>query len=93
MRFHILVLSAFLFVDQAFPAERRATFVVPDMTCSLCPVTVEIAMGQVAGVKSVTTELSTKLAIVVFDDARASAEQLSLASANAGYPARLVSLQ
>jgi mercuric ion binding protein len=93
MKILIVTLSALLISGQALSADRTATFSVPNMTCALCPVTVETAMGQVAGVKSVKADFDARSAIAMFDDTQTSAEQLSQASSNAGYPAKLVSLK
>jgi mercuric ion binding protein len=77
----------------AHAAERTATFSVPGMTCALCPLTVETAIGGVVGVKSVSAQFATKLAVAVFDDSVTSADAIAEASANAGYPAILVSVK
>jgi mercuric ion binding protein len=82
-----------LLTGHALAADRTAKFAVPDMTCALCPLTVETAIGKVKGVKSVKAEFDTLSAVAVFDDALTSPEQLAQASADAGYLANLVSLQ
>lgn len=74
-------------------AERTATFSVPGMTCVLCPITVKAAMTTVTGVKSVKADFETKSATAVFEDTVVSAETIADASANAGYPATIVSIQ
>jgi mercuric ion binding protein len=68
-------------------ASRTVTFVVENMTCALCPVTVKAAMESVAGVKSVVINLNAKSATVVFDPAAATPEAIAASSTNAGYPA------
>lgn len=89
-----LILLMFLsFADSSRAAERTATFSIPGMTCALCPVTVKTAMGRVAGVKSVQAEFAGKSAIAVFEDTATSVEAIAEASANAGYPATLVSVK
>jgi len=59
------------------------------MTCSSCPITVKKALSKVDGVQQVKTSLEKREAVVTFDDQKTSVEKLSLASANAGYPATL----
>ena len=66
---------------------RMAIFTVENMTCALCPVTVKAAMEAVDGVKSVEIDIDAKTATVTFDASVASAEDISAASTNAGYPA------
>jgi periplasmic mercuric ion binding protein len=81
------------FAASSQAGERTATFSVPAMTCALCPVTIKTAMSGVAGVKSVSTAFATKTAIAVFEDTQTTVAAIAAASANAGYPATLVSLQ
>ncbi|WP_027255742.1 cation transporter [Leisingera aquimarina] len=72
---------------QSVAAEETVTFAVENMTCALCPVTVKRAMAGVDGVRSVDVDFEAKTATVVFESAAKSAEAISEASANAGYPA------
>ncbi len=71
----------------AAAAERTVTLTVQDMTCPLCPVTVRTAIEHVAGVKDVQVDFASKTAIVVFDDAETTVQDLAEASRLAGYPA------
>ncbi|MGQ0484544.1 MAG: heavy-metal-associated domain-containing protein [Hyphomicrobiales bacterium] len=82
-----------LFASTAAAAERTATFSVPGMTCSLCPITVKAAMSAVSGVKSAEADFDTKSATAVFEDTVVSAGTIADASANAGYPATIVSIR
>ena len=66
-----------------------ATFVVENMTCGTCPITVKKAMSRVKGVHSVAVDLEKKTATVAYDPAAASPDAIAAASTNAGYPARL----
>ena len=68
-------------------AAQSATFVVENMTCALCPVTVKKAMEKVAGVQSVRIDFAARTATVVFDPAVTSVDAIAAASADAGYPA------
>ena len=68
-------------------AAQSATFVVENMTCALCPVTVKKAMERVKGVQSVRIDFDAKTATVVFDPAVTSIEAIAAASTDAGYPA------
>lgn len=63
------------------------TFVVENMTCGLCPITVRKAMEGVAGVESVTVDFEEKTATVVFDATATETAAIAKASRDAGYPA------
>lgn len=81
----LLLLSA----PFAEAAERTVALVVENMTCALCPITVRTAIGRVAGVKDVRVDFENKTAVVVFDDAEATTQDIMEASRQAGYPAAL----
>jgi len=66
---------------------QRVTFVVENMSCALCPVTVKRAMERVDGARLVEIDLKARTATVVFDPDVTSAERIAAASTNAGYPA------
>lgn len=83
----LFALPLLLFASIAVAAERTTTFLVENMTCALCPITVRTAMERVAGVKDVQVDFESKTAIVVFDDAEASVANIAEASRLAGYPA------
>jgi mercuric ion binding protein len=87
MRRLLLLLPLLLSASIAGAAERTVTFAVENMTCALCPITVRTAIEQVAGVKDVQVDFESKTAIVVFEDAEASIEEIAEASRLAGYPA------
>ncbi|OHV88220.1 heavy-metal-associated domain-containing protein [Mesorhizobium sp. ORS 3428] len=93
MRIAIAIVVPLLAAVPAVAAQRTATFSVPDMTCSLCPVTVETAIRHLDGIVSVSTNVDAKTATVVFDDSKTSATAIADASTNAGYPAALVKEQ
>lgn len=76
-------------VAQSVAAEQTVTFMVKNMTCALCPVTVKRAMEGVEGVRSVEIDFAARTATVLFDTASTSAEAIAAASANAGYTALL----
>lgn len=92
MKLHACVLALIGFVVAApvFAGEQTVTFSVPGMTCASCPYIVESAMSGVDGVVTVTADADTRTALVVFDDAIASAKDIAFASSSAGYDAELV---
>ncbi|HEX5477601.1 MAG TPA: mercury resistance system periplasmic binding protein MerP [Burkholderiales bacterium] len=73
----------------AFAEVKTVTLSVPGMYCSTCPITVKTAISRVPGVSRVSTSLEKKQAVVTYDDAKASVESLTEATANAGYPSTL----
>jgi mercuric ion binding protein len=80
--------AAVAFAAQAFAGDRTVTLEVPGMNCELCPITVKKALSKVHGVSNVSASYERKEAVVTFDDAKASVEALTKATANAGYPSK-----
>lgn len=68
-------------------APRTVTLDVPGMTCATCPITVKKALSRVDGVTKAVVDYDRKLATVTFDDSKTSADALTEATAEAGYPA------
>jgi mercuric ion binding protein len=66
------------------------TFKIDNMTCPLCPVTVSQAMQKVKGVKSVKIDFEARTATVIYDPSITTSDTIANASANAGYPAKLI---
>ena len=66
---------------------RTVTFVVENMTCALCPITVKRAMEAVEGVQSVLINYEARTATVQFNPAAVSPQSIAAASTGAGYPA------
>lgn len=74
--------------DRAAANLQTEIFVVENMTCGLCPITVRKAMIGVEGVKSVAIDFEEKTATVVFDGSVTDTEAVAKASGEAGYPAQ-----
>lgn len=70
----------------AWATTKTVTLSVPGMTCEACPITVKKALSKVAGVQKAEVSFEKREAVVTFDDAKASADALTKATANAGYP-------
>ena len=75
--------------SMAMSTMQTVTLDVPGMTCSSCPITVKKALTKVNGVQQVKTSFEKREAVVTFDDTKTSVEKLSLATTDAGYPAKL----
>jgi mercuric ion binding protein len=71
-------------------APRTVTLSLPTMDCAVCPITVKKALGKVEGVSRVEVDFAKRQAIVSFDNARTSAEALTRATTDAGYPSTVV---
>ncbi|MCB1908065.1 MAG: mercury resistance system periplasmic binding protein MerP [Rhodocyclaceae bacterium] len=71
----------------AWATTKTVTLSVPGMTCAACPITVKKALTKVDGVQKAEVSYEKREAVVTFDDAKTSAEALTKATENAGYPA------
>jgi mercuric ion binding protein len=80
--------AATLLTGPGLAADKTVTLDVPGMSCELCPLTVKKALSKVPGVSSVNASYERKEAVVTFDDAKASVDALTKATANAGYPSK-----
>lgn len=67
-------------------APRTVVLDVRGMTCITCPITVKKALSRVEGVETVDVDFKQKRATVTFDDARTTAEVLTQATADSGFP-------
>ena len=70
-------------------AQKTVTLDVPGMTCGACPITVKKALTRVDGVMLAKVDFDKKQAVVKFDDARVNVNQLTRATAYAGYPSSI----
>jgi mercuric ion binding protein len=85
-RFWLIAASLLAAAAPAAAADRIITLSVPGMTCVTCPIIVEGALSEVAGVISVDISTSDRTARVVFDDAATTVEALTEATLVHGYP-------
>ena len=81
----LLALAATLSAP-AWAATQTVTLSVPGMTCAACPITVKKALTKVDGVQKADVSFDKREAVVTFDDAKTTADALTKATANAGYP-------
>lgn len=66
--------------------ERTITLAVDNMVCVVCAYNVKKSLEGVAGVVNVRVSLKEKIAVVVYDDAKADLNALISATARAGFP-------
>ena len=81
----VLATALALSFTPAFAAEKTVKLSVPGMTCASCPYIVESAISKVKGVASVKSDLDTRSATVVYDDAVTNLDAITTATKNAGY--------
>ena len=79
------VLVVFM-ASSAVAAERSVMLEIQNMTCPLCPLTIKKALSKVAGVRQVEIDYEKKLARITFDDVETTAEKLTEAITDAGFP-------
>lgn len=82
----MVFLALFAISGHALAASRTVTLDVQNMTCAVCPITVKKALERVAGVQHVAVDYDSKTATVQFDDATITADKLTEATKDAGYP-------
>jgi mercuric ion binding protein len=73
-------------VAPVWAATQTVKLAVPGMTCAACPITVKKALSKVEGVSKTDVNFDKREAVVTFDDAKTSAQKLTKATEDAGYP-------
>lgn len=87
--FVALAFGLLISCQSAFAAQRTVTLTVNNMYCEACPYMVKKTLEGVSGVSKVTVSFKDETAVVVFDDAKASVQNLTSATAKAGFPSEL----
>ena len=77
-------------LSAAADQSKRVVLDVPDMTCPLCPITIEKTLERVPGVISARADFVTKRAEVTYDPHKVGTAVLVQAVDAAGYHARVV---
>ena len=89
-----LLLAALLVSASALAAgSRTVTLDVTNMDCAVCPITVRKALEKVPGVDTAKVDFKTKRAVVAFDPAKTSPDALTRATADAGFPSSVKTVQ
>ena len=78
--------AAIAMTSPAQAAPKTVTLAVPSMDCPVCPITVKKSLTKVPGVTDIKVDFGKREAMVTFDDAKATVEQLTQATGSAGYP-------
>ena len=82
----LVFLVVVAFAAPALADIQTVTLSVPGMTCAACPITVKKALSKVEGVSEISVSYENREAVVSFDDEKASIQDLTKATGNAGYP-------
>lgn len=85
LRTFIAAAGMLIVATAASAGDQRVTLSVPGMFCASCPFVVQAAIQRVDGVSSVATDLESRTATVVYDDAQTSIDAITAATKEAGY--------
>ena len=81
-----LFVGLLISAQSASAAQRTVTLTVKNMYCEACPYMVKKTLERVSGVSTASVSFKDKTAVVVFDDAKASVDDLTSATTKAGFP-------
>jgi mercuric ion binding protein len=84
-----ILLGALHHPQTAWANAQTVSLTIPTMDCATCPITIKAALMKVPGVSSAKVSYARREAVVVFDDDKASLDDLKKATTNAGYPSAL----
>jgi mercuric ion binding protein len=73
----------------AFAKPLTVSLNIPTMDCATCPITIKAALVKIPGVSKVKVSYDRREAVIVYDDSKASVDDLKKATADAGYPSML----
>ncbi|MGE0290042.1 MAG: heavy-metal-associated domain-containing protein [Bradyrhizobium sp.] len=83
----VVALAASVFASSSgIAADRTLILTVKNMDCATCPSIVKGSLEAVPGVAKVAVSYRDKTATIIYDDVKASPEQLTTATTRAGYP-------
>ena len=82
----LIALGALAAIPALAGAPQAVVLDVKNMTCGLCPITVEKSLQKVRGVAEARANFETKTVTVTFDPDRTTPAALTKATTDAGYP-------
>ena len=85
-----LVLATTVIASPLWAAIQTVNLSVPGMYCASCPFIVQGAIQELPGIESVETDLDSRTAVVVFDDALTSIDDITFATLNVGYESTVI---
>jgi mercuric ion binding protein len=86
----LAALSLIVVASTACASPKTVSLSVPTMDCPVCPITVKQALTKIPGVTRAEVSFDKRQATVTFEDSKTSAEALTRATTNAGYPSTLI---
>ena len=84
------LIFALLYSHGVFAAQRTVSLELIGMYCAMCPVTIRTALDMSDGVESVKVSRNPDKAVVIYDDAVTSPDELVKVVVDAGYDATIV---
>jgi periplasmic mercuric ion binding protein len=84
------IIAVVALTGPAIAGERTVKLSVANMTCVSCPYIVKQSLAAVPGVTAVDVSLSEHTAVVTFDDATTSIDNLTKATGDAGFLSSLL---
>lgn len=85
----VILAASLLASTSAFAEERTVTLQVDGMTCASCPYIIKQTLAFIDGVKDVKVSFAEKTARVTYDDSKTKVADLTLATAEMGFPSSL----
>lgn len=89
----LIILLALFYSQAVFSVQQTVSLELIGMYCAMCPVTIRTALDMSDGVESVKVSRDPDKAVVVYDDAETSPEELIKVVVNAGYDATIITTQ
>ena len=86
----VMFALALTFGGSADAAEQTVRLAVENMYCDACPYIVKQSLAAVPGVENVAVSFEEQSATVTYDDQKTTLDQLTSATAQAGYPSKVI---
>jgi periplasmic mercuric ion binding protein len=83
---HAVFVAVVITSPAAMAADKTVTLSVKNMDCAACPSVVKASLQAVVGVAKVAVSYKDRTATITYDDAKADVNELTSATAKAGYP-------
>lgn len=89
MKASLIAAALLLAPGLALAKPQTVSLNIPTMDCATCPITIKASLVKVPGVSKVKVSYERREAVIVYDDSKASVDDLKKATADAGYPSML----
>lgn len=91
MKANLLIATLLLVPGLALAKQQTVSLNIPTMDCATCPITIKASLNKVPGVSKVKVSYERREAVIVYDDSKATVDDLKKATEDAGYPSMLKS--